>query len=260
MLSRPLAALCLVAAMALTGSNVAFGKAIAAFFPVYIFMLFRFAIASLALAPLALAEPGPRLARMSRREGSDLALMALLGLVGFTALMLEGLKRTAAAETSAAGGGSLAGNALIAGAVVCEGSFVVLGKRLAPPYRPLRLALGTNLAGLLLALPLALLDVPAFDVRSVPIEMWLLGVWYALSASVFALWLWYAGLPHVETWLAGLATASMPVSALAVSGLYLGEPIGTARVAGASLVIAAIVLGAISPVATRADRGPPRAR
>ena len=290
--------------MALTGSNVAFGKAIAAFFPVYIFMLFRFAIASLALAPLALAEPGPRLARMSRREGSDLALMALLGLVGFTALMLEGLKRTAAADagiitatlpavvaalgvalfgdrltrmqilsvalavaglalvqaTSAAGGGSLAGNALIAGAVVCEGSFVVLGKRLAPPYRPLRLALGTNLAGLLMALPLALLDVPAFDVRSVPIEMWLLGVWYALSASVFALWLWYAGLPHVETWLAGLATASMPVSALAVSALYLGEPIGTARVAGASLVIAAIVLGALSPVATRADRGPPRAR
>ena len=239
---------------------------------------------------------------MSWRERRDLALMALLGLVGFTVLMLEGLKRTAAADagiitatlpavvaalgvvllgdrltrmqalsvalavaglalvqaTSAAGGGSLAGNMLIAGAVICEASFVVLGKRLAPPYRPLRLAFGTNVAGLLMALPLALLDVSAFDARSVPSEMWLLAVWYALSASVFALWLWYAGLPQVETWLAGLATASMPVSALAVAALYLGEPIGPARLAGASLVIAAIVLGALSPAAIRSP--PPRSR
>jgi drug/metabolite transporter (DMT)-like permease len=76
--------------------------------------------------------------------------------------------------------------------------------------------------------------------------MWLLGTWYALSASVFCLWLWYGGLPYVETWLAGLATAAIPVAALAASALYLREPIGAARLAGAALVIAAIVLGAMS--------------
>jgi drug/metabolite transporter (DMT)-like permease len=67
--------------------------------------------------------------------------------------------------------------------------------------------------------------------------MWLLGIWYALSASVFCLWLWYAGLRHAETWLAGLAAAAMPVAALATSALYLGEAIGLARLAGAVLVI-----------------------
>jgi drug/metabolite transporter (DMT)-like permease len=299
---RLLPSVALVAAMALTGTNVAFGKAIAAVVPVYIFVLFRFAVASLALAPMARSEPGPKLVQMRLCEWRDLALMALLGLVGFTVLMLEGLKRTAAADagiitatlpavvatlgvlfvgdrlsrlqalavglavaglllvqTAGATGDSatLVGNLLVAGAVLCEASFVILGKRLAPPYRPLRLALGANLVGLALAIPLALLDASAFDPRSVTLDMWLLGTWYALSASVFCLWLWYGGLPHVETWLAGLATSAMPVAALATSALYLGEAIGPARLAGAALVIAGIVLGASAP-RTRKDDSPPR--
>jgi drug/metabolite transporter (DMT)-like permease len=289
--SRLAAALSLVAAMALTGANVAFGKAIAAAVPVYLFVIFRFAVASVALAPMARGEPGPRLSCMSWAQRRDLALMALLGMVGFTVLMLEGLKRTAAADagiitatlpavvaafgfvlggerlsrtqtlavglsvaglilvqtTGAAGGTtSLVGNLLVLGAVLCEASFVFLGKRLAPPYRPLRLALGANLAGLVLAAPLTLAWTPDFDPRSIALETWLLGTWYALAASVFCLWLWYRGLPHVETWLAGLATAAIPVAALATSALYLREPIGAARLAGAALVIAAIVLGAMS--------------
>jgi drug/metabolite transporter (DMT)-like permease len=277
--------------MALTGANVAFGKAIVATVPVYLFVLFRFAVASVALALMVRGEPGPRLAGMSGRERWDLGLMALLGMIGFTVLMLEGLKRTAAVDagiitatlpavvaalgvavagdrlsrpqvlavalavaglvlvqaTGAAGGtSSLIGNLLVGGAVLCEASFVLLGKRLAPPYRPLRLALGANLVGLVLAAPLALIDAPGFDVSAVTPGMWLLGTWYALSASVFCLWLWYRGLPYVETWLAGLATAAIPLTALAASALFLGESIGPAKLAGAALVIAGIVLGAMS--------------
>jgi drug/metabolite transporter (DMT)-like permease len=287
-----LAALSLVAAMALTGANVAFGKAIASAVPVYLFVLFRFLVASAALAPMAAAEPGPRLSAMSLGQWRDLALMALLGMVGFTVLMLEGLKRTAAADAgiitatlpavvaafgvvllgerlsraqglavalgvaglvlvqatgAARGPSTLVGNLLVLAAVLCEASFVILGKRLAPPYRPLRLALGANLAGLLLAAPLALASAHEFAPGTIALETWLIATWYALSASVFCLWLWYAGLPHVETWLAGLATAAMPVAALASSALYLGEAIGGAQLAGAGLVIAAIVLGALGP-------------
>ena len=65
----------------------------------------------------------------------------------------------------------------------------------------------------------------------------------------------------METWLAGLATAAMPVAALATSALYLGEAIGPARLAGAALVIAGIVLGALSPQVGKGagvDPPPPR--
>jgi drug/metabolite transporter (DMT)-like permease len=293
--SRPAAALSLIAAMALTGANVAFGKAIVAEVPVYVFVLFRFVVASAALALMVHGEPGPKLGRMGWTEWRDLTLMALLGMVGFTVLMFEGLRRTAAADagiitatlpavvaalgvafagdrlsrtqliavglavaglilvqaTGAEGGATtLLGNLLVGGAVLCEASFVLLGKRLAPPYRPLRLALGANLVGMALALPLALIDAPAFDPSSLTLETWLIGTWYALAASVICLWLWYRGLPHVETWLAGLTTAAIPLAALAASALYLGEAIGATRLAGAALVVAAIVLGAMSEPAT----------
>jgi hypothetical protein len=88
---RVLAALSLVAAMALTGANVAFGQAIAAAINVHIFVLCRFAVASLALAPMARSEAGPALARMSLGEWRDLLLMAMLGLDGFTVLMLRSI-------------------------------------------------------------------------------------------------------------------------------------------------------------------------
>ncbi len=285
------AALSLSAAMALTGANVAFGKAIAAEIPVYLFVLFRFVVASAVLALMVRGEGGPRLGDMTGAQRRDLLLMALLGMIGFTVFMFEGLKRTAAADAgiitaslpavvallsvafagdrlsrvqmaavalavagllliqvtgAAAGGSTPIGNVLIAGAVLCEASFVLLGKRLAPPFQPLRLSLGANLVALAMAGPLAIPQAAAFDVSTVRPGMWLLGTWYALSASVICLWLWYRGLPYVETWLAGLATAAIPVAALVASALFLGEAIGVWRLLGAALVIGAIVLGALS--------------
>ncbi len=50
--------------MALTGSNVAFGKAIVTAVPVYVFVLLRFIVASLALAPMA-----PKSARLPHSGG-----------------------------------------------------------------------------------------------------------------------------------------------------------------------------------------------
>ena len=295
-LPRLAAALSLIAAMTLTGANIAFGKAIVAAMPIYVFVFFRFLVASAALLLIVPREGGPKLSGMTRAEWRDLVLMALLGMVGFTVLMFEGLKRTAAADagiitatlpavvallgvvamgdrltrpqlgavalavaglvlvqaTGAATGASmLVGNLLVGGAVLCEASFVLLGKRLAPPYRPLRLALGANLVGLALSIPLAFGEVHAFEWRSVSPLLWLLATWHALTASVLCLWLWYRGLPYVETWLAGLATAAIPLAALATSALFLGEAIGGWRLAGAVLVIAGIALGAVSPVRAR---------
>jgi drug/metabolite transporter (DMT)-like permease len=293
---RLTAALSLTAAMTLTGANVAFGKAIVAEIPVYVFVLFRFLVACAALLLMVRRESGPRLSAMSGPERRDLFLMSLLGMVGFTVLMFEGLRRTSAADAgiitatlpivvaalgvaflgdrlsarqlaavalavaglvlvqatgAGQGASTLLGNVLVSGAVLCEASFVLLGKRLAPPYRPLRLALGANIVGLALAIPLAAPQLAAFDLSSVRPAMWLLGTWYALAASVICLWLWYRGLPYVETWLAGLATAAIPVSALAVSALFLGEAIAPSRIAGAVLVIAAIALGAFAAPARR---------
>ena len=288
--------------MVLTGANVVLAKAISAELPVYVVLVFRFLLATVALAVLARHEPGPRLKHMTARQGRDLAAMAVVGMVGFTALLFEGLKRTSAAdagiitatlpavaallgilvmgervrlpqigavalavagllvvETTGAqrGSATVVGNLLVVAAVLCEASFVILGKRLAPPYQPLRLALGANVVALIFAAPLASLAAP-FDLAAVSVGMWLMATWYALSASVFCLWLWYRGLPEVETWLAGLTTAAVPVTALAASALILAETIDAWTLLGGALVLAAIGLGAVPPSPPSKSRSAPR--
>lgn len=277
--------------MTMTGANVPLAKAIVAELPLFGFLVFRFALASAALAFLARSEEGPSFATARPAQVRDVLAMALFGMVGYTILVLAGLQRTAASDAGiitatlpavvallgallmaerlrasqwfavavAVGGllllqgqaqdahsSSPTGNLLIAGAVLCEAVFVLTGKRLVPPFSPLKLALWTNLAGLLLSLPLLALDLPGLAHIALSAQQWGLAVWYVLSSSVLCLWLWYRGLPSVPTWLAGLATAALPVAAVAGSVIALGESLSAAKLAGGLLVMLSIVLGALS--------------
>ena len=146
----------------------------------------------------------------------------------------------------AAGGasGSLVGNLLIVCAVLCEAGFVILAKRLASQHDALALAFLANAVAALLMVPVLLISAETLRVATVPHYIWPLMIWYALAASVFSLLLWYRGLPRVDTSVAGIMTAALPVSALVVSAAYLGEVIAPAQTLGAAVVIAGIIIGA----------------
>jgi drug/metabolite transporter (DMT)-like permease len=88
----------LIAAMVLTGANVALGKAIVAEVPICIFMLFRFLLSTAALSALVHWQARPKLRQMRAGQVRDLLGMAVLGMIGFTALLFAGLKRTSAAD------------------------------------------------------------------------------------------------------------------------------------------------------------------
>jgi len=283
------ALLFLMGAMTLTGANVPLAKVLAGALPLYAFLVFRFAVASAALVPLARLEAGPRLRDMPAGALRDVALMSLVGMLGYTVMIFEGVRRTSAVDAGIitatlpavaallsvlllrdrlarlqwgaialavaglmlvqtraqdASAATLLGNVLVMGAVLCEAGFVIIGKRLAPPYRPFRLALAANVAGLMLSLPLMLAEGRAGELASLPATTMFAATWYVLSASVFSLWLWYRGLAHVPAWAAGLATAALPVSALVVSYIILGERLDAVRIIGAGCVLASIALGA----------------
>ena len=285
------AAIFLFAAMMLTGANLPLGKYLATQLPIYLLLFSRFAVFALVLAVIVRHEPGPHLHQMSRAQIRDVMLMAAFGMIGFMALMLEGLKRTSAIDagvitatipaivvllgviflrerptlrqlaavafavagiaiiqlatiSGASSTGSLPGNFLIAGAVVGEASFVIFSKRLVPPYRPIRLALAANLAGLILSAPLATGDLSNLDTATLTPLIWLLATWYVLTAGVFVLLLWYRGLPFVDTWLAGVAMSAIPVTAFVTSTLFLDESFGFGQIAGAIVVIVAIIVAA----------------
>ena len=146
---------------------------------------------------------------------------------------------------------ALAGNLLILMAVLCEATFVVAARRISADVPPLRLSLAVAMVSLAMCIAPAWLAQGGAPLGGVGIGTWALFGWYTLTASALCTVLWYLGVGRVETWAAGLATAAVPVSALAVSALWLGETISLVQLLGAGLIVAAITAGTLQGPVTR---------
>ncbi len=121
-------------------------------------------------------------------------------------------------------GATLLGNALLFGAVLCEASYVIIGKRLAGVRSPLRVSALINLWGLVLMTPFGLWQLARFDLTQLAPGHWLLLLFYSLAASLFAVWLWMTGLRQVPANHAGVFTVALPISATLIGVGLLGEP------------------------------------
>lgn len=134
------------------------------------------------------------------------------------------------------------GYALLLGAVLCEASYVVIGKRLAGRIGPRRISALINLWGLVLVTPFGLWQARAFDFAAVPAALWALLVFYALAASVASVWLWMRGLRHVPAPRAGVFTVMLPLAAALVGVLFLGEPFAPVHALAFALALAGLLL------------------
>lgn len=195
----------------------------------------------LSALPAAVALFGFVLGERPRR--GEIAMIAL----AVAGVMLVQVRPATGSENA----DTLIGNLMILMAVLCEAAFVVAARRISADVPPMRLSLAVALVSLGMCLGPAWLGPAWLATGSPPLASigtvtWALFVWYTLTASVLCTVLWYRGVGHVETWAAGLATAAVPVSALAVSALWLGETISLAQVLGALLVLAAIAAGTLS--------------
>jgi drug/metabolite transporter (DMT)-like permease len=173
---------------------------------------------------------------LGERFGARTALALMLAVLGILAV------NTASPRADIAPA-PLLGNALMAGAVIAESLFVIFAKRTATALAPYRMAFVINLMGLVLVAPLAALELAVFSPKGVGWSVWLLPVFYALTSSVIALLLWYRGLAAVPASEAAIFTSTFPLSALAVSIVFLGEEPQWAHAAGLVFVLAAIFLG-----------------
>jgi drug/metabolite transporter (DMT)-like permease len=136
------------------------------------------------------------------------------------------------------------GYALLVGAVLCEASYVVIGKRLTAQVSPRRISALINLWGLALVTPLGVWQALRFDFGAVAPSSWALLVFYALAASVVSVWLWMRGLRQVPSSQAGMFAVLLPITAAAVGVLLLGEPFGGGHAAAFSLALAGLLLAA----------------
>ncbi len=203
-------------------------------------MLFGVSMSSALAAGVIMAAIPAAVAVMSsvflKERISGRVMLGIACAVGGIALV-SFTKNSDATKTS-----SLLGNLLLFGAVLCEASYVVMGKKLTGNVSPKRISALINLWGLALVTPLGLWQALRFDFGAVAAGSWWLLLFYSIAASMVTVWLWMSGLKHVPASSAGIFTVLLPVSAAAVGVLLLGEQFSTAQAAAFAFALAGVVL------------------
>ena len=140
---------------------------------------------------------------------------------------------------------ALLGNLLVFAAVVCEASYVVIGKRLTDGLSPKRISALINLWGFALVTPLGLWAAWSFDFSAVTLPVWTLLVFYGLAASMWTVWLWMTGLKTVPASQAGVFTVMLPISAATVGVLFMGERLTPLQIVAFGIALAGLVLATL---------------
>jgi drug/metabolite transporter (DMT)-like permease len=207
-----------------------------------IFMLFGVMLTSAVAAGVVMAAIPAAVALLSRiflGERVRGRVMAAIACAIFGILLLALAKESGGTPNSAA---THWGYLLLLGAVLCEASYVVIGKRLTGKLSPRRISALINLWGLALVTPLGLWQALHFDFSAVPASTWLLLGFYSIAASMVTVWLWMQGLRHVPAPQAGVFTVMLPISAALVGVLFLGEAFGPLHLVAFALSLAGLLL------------------
>lgn len=280
--------ICCCLGMALAGSVVVASKVATDGLPVFTAAAARYGLAALILVPWSLARHG--VPRPGRHDGIILLGQAAAGSLGFSVLLLLGLRHTGAADAavitgtlpamvgllsvtllrqhiSAAGWGGIAlaslgaaslnlgdggvgqpeiaerlmGDVLILGAVAAEAAFVLLDKRLRAPMPAVTVSALMCLLGFAMTAPMAALEVTE---SGVPLfsTAWGAVLWHALVPTVAGFLLWYTGTARLSGDEAAISTAVMPLAAILLSVLVLGERLEIRHGIATVLVIAAMLI------------------
>ncbi|CAB3729534.1 DMT family transporter [Paraburkholderia rhynchosiae] len=286
--SRYVGYLCCALAMVGVGSTVVVSKSIAAGLPPFSATALRFAIA-FPLFVLVMRWRGVRWPRLDRRDAVLVIAQAAAGSVGYTVLLISGMRLASAGDAGVIAGtlpavsavvailalgerpssaligaivlatagvlactvspsdiaaphaaGSVTGNALVFAAIVCEALFILLNRKLRKPVAPL------PLSALMCGIGFAVSIVPACFERpwSMPLDAGALSgvLYYALVPTVAGFVLWYEGAARISGAEAGLITALVPVSALALAALLVRESVSAAQLTGVACVLGAVML------------------
>ncbi|MBA2412739.1 MAG: DMT family transporter [Burkholderiaceae bacterium] len=208
-------------------------------------MLTGIALTTATAAGVTLATLPAVVALLSRwflRETLTLRVWVAIFLAVFGIALLQWAKSTDPLVEPAAASTALLGNLLIFGAVVCEAIYVIISKRLSATRSPLRVSALINALGLLLVAPLGLWQLASFDIGGMDASLWMLLIFYSLAASLFAVWMWVAGLKHVAANHAGVFTVALPIAATIVGVFFLGETFTGLQAAALACASAGIFL------------------
>jgi len=176
---------------------------------------------------------------LKERLGWRKALAAALAVAGVLILQLTGGMHHG---EHGAGRSSLLGPAFVFAAVCCEAAYTLIGKPATDRLGPIRVAFWSAILSLPLFLPLAAWELRDFDWRQTSVTGWLYMLWWGAGTLGLGSALWYTGVAKAEASVAAGFMGVMPVSALVLSYLLLGEQFRWAHLTGFAVVFTGVVL------------------
>jgi drug/metabolite transporter (DMT)-like permease len=82
----------------------------------------------------------------------------------------------------------------------------------------------------------------SFNFSAIPLNTWIIVIYYGVVGTASGYLLWYQGLAHISASTAGVFTGIVPISAVVLSYIVLGEPFSWVHVIGGVCVVLAIFI------------------
>lgn len=165
-----------------------------------------------------------------------------LQIIAGISLSIIGIMILNTGDRSGYGQGSLTGFLFMFGAVAAESLFLVLRKRITEPLSPLAATTIISIFGFLWFFPSGLYEFYTTDLSAVSTTSWCAVLYYGLVVTVLAYLFWFYGVVRVQASVAGVFTGIMPIAAVSLSAMILGERIYWNHYAGCALVLCSILL------------------
>ena len=134
------------------------------------------------------------------------------------------------------------GDAMIFGAMLCWAGYTVGSKPLLDRYSPLFITGVTMAIGTAVYAPLALLWLEGVDLDSVSAGAWAGIVYSALFSLVAAYVIWYTAVQKLGGGHTSMYSNLVPMVAMGIAALVLGEPLTAPKLIGAAAVLAGVAL------------------
>ena len=134
------------------------------------------------------------------------------------------------------------GVVLVLAAISCEACYTLIGKKATEHLPPLFTSFMASAMSIPLFLLLALIDVDQVDFGALSMTSWGALVWWGVGTLGAGSAFWYSGISRAEGTTAAGFMAVMPLSALILSYVLLGESFRPIHALGIVLVLASVAI------------------
>jgi len=135
----------------------------------------------------------------------------------------------------------LLGTSLVFAAVCCEAVYSLAGKQLTGDLTPLTISLVAAVVATALFTPFAIWDAVHMSWTEPTVGDWVAVVWWGAGTFALGSWLWLEGMSRTSGATASSFMAVMPVTAMVLSYVLLGESFRWIQVVGMGLVLVGLV-------------------